>query len=173
MTTLKNTKNKSHQKFIPAFLGAFLGTTLFTSYAAENNISELFPAETKKTIQFTFSNIKKPGELYYSIYCDKDTYSDAGNEGVVGIVEGSFTVVVTNEIVKPIEISTGQPYCSLLFYIDENGNGVLDRSRFFGLPKEGVGFSRVKSKPLSKPSWEDTRFEMSSTHSMTAQVFYY
>jgi len=40
---------------------------------------------------------------------------------------------------------------------DENGNGEIDRG-LFGIPKEGVGFSRNAPIRLSPPKWRDAVF---------------
>jgi uncharacterized protein (DUF2141 family) len=42
-------------------------------------------------------------------------------------------------------------------FLDENGNGEVDRG-LFGIPKEGVGFSRDARIRLSPPKWRDAVF---------------
>ena len=42
-------------------------------------------------------------------------------------------------------------------YYDENGNHRIDRA-LFGIPREGVGFSRDARIRFSPPSWEDAVF---------------
>jgi len=42
-------------------------------------------------------------------------------------------------------------------YQDENGNHDVDRG-LFGLPKEGIGFSRDARVRLGPPKWADARF---------------
>ena len=189
---METSKRLNTQNFSIAFLGAFLGVWLGMSQPTfaqtETQSQTETGTETKteietqtgtekkltsKKIQFTFSGIKKAGDIYYSIYCDPTTYGKAGTPNIIGTVEGSFPVTANADVEQSIEISTTETHCALLFYVDENGNGVLDRSRFLGLPLEGVGFSRVTSKPYSKPSWDNTRFELASTDTMTAQAFYY
>ena len=43
-------------------------------------------------------------------------------------------------------------------YYDENGNGKVDRA-LFGIPKEGVGFSRDAPIRLAPPKWADAGFD--------------
>ena len=43
---------------------------------------------------------------------------------------------------------------------DENNNGKLD-SNFFGIPKEGVGFSNDASATFGPPSWGKAKFKLS------------
>jgi len=47
-------------------------------------------------------------------------------------------------------------YAAQVFH-DENRSGEVDRG-MFGIPKEGVGFSRNARIRLSPPKWEDARF---------------
>lgn len=152
-------------------LGGFLWVIPSALALSDEVNVEAFTAT--KTIHFKFTHIQRSGVVHYSVYCDQKHYDMAGEVGSVSTTEGLFPVLANHDVIRSIEISTQNPYCALLFYVDENGNNKLDRSRFLGLPKEGVGFSQLTSKPLSKPTWEATRFEMSSTLTMSAQVFYY
>lgn len=61
------------------------------------------------------------------------------------------TTVVTLTGVKP-----GR-YAAQVFY-DQNGNGRVDRA-LFGIPKEGVGFSRDAKIRFAPPSWEEAVFD--------------
>ncbi len=42
-------------------------------------------------------------------------------------------------------------------YLDENGDGVLNRGKVLGLPKEPVAFSNGVIPKLRKPSFEETK----------------
>ena len=48
-------------------------------------------------------------------------------------------------------------YAAQVFY-DENGNHKVDRA-LFGIPKEGVGFSRDARIKLGPPKWADAVFD--------------
>lgn len=48
-------------------------------------------------------------------------------------------------------------YAAQVFY-DENGNRKVDRA-LFGIPKEGVGFSRDAKIRLGPPKWEEAMFD--------------
>lgn len=61
---------------------------------------------------------------------------------------GTVTVVVAN-------VPAGQ-YAAQAFH-DENRNGDIDRG-LFGIPKEGVGFSRDARILFSPPKWGDAVF---------------
>lgn len=56
---------------------------------------------------------------------------------------------------------TGIPagrYAAQLFH-DENRNAKVDRA-LFGIPKEGIGFSRDAPIRMAPPRWEDARFDV-------------
>ena len=55
---------------------------------------------------------------------------------------------------------------------DENGNGKVDRA-IFGIPKEGVGFSRDAPIRLSPPKWQDAMFSLSGDTSITLRLRYF
>jgi len=46
---------------------------------------------------------------------------------------------------------------ALLAFHDENGDGEVDRA-LFGVPREGVGFSRDVRIRFSPPRWRDAAF---------------
>ena len=50
---------------------------------------------------------------------------------------------------------------------DENGNGKVDRA-LFGIPREGVGFSRDAPIRLSPPKWQDAVIEVGAQGGRTA-----
>ncbi len=61
---------------------------------------------------------------------------------------GTTTVTVPN-------VPAGQ--YAVQAFLDENGNGDVDRG-MFGIPKEGVGFSRNARIGLGPPKWRDAFF---------------
>lgn len=63
---------------------------------------------------------------------------------------GGMTVVVVSGV------PAGR-YAAQVFH-DENRNGKVDRA-LFGIPKEGVGFSRDAPIRMSPPKWDDARFD--------------
>jgi uncharacterized protein (DUF2141 family) len=54
---------------------------------------------------------------------------------------------------------------SAVAYHDQNGNGKLDR-HFFGMPKEPYGFSNNARNKLGIPTFEDSRFEITSSQTI-------
>lgn len=63
---------------------------------------------------------------------------------------GTTTVLIAN-------VPAGR-YAAQAFH-DENGNGRVDRA-LFGIPKEGVGFSRDAPIRMAPPKWDDARFDL-------------
>ena len=62
---------------------------------------------------------------------------------------GATTVIVRN-------LPTGR--YAVQAFDDENANGKVDRA-LFGIPKEGVGFSRDAHIGLGPPKWNDAFFD--------------
>jgi len=54
---------------------------------------------------------------------------------------------------------------SAVIYHDQNGNGKLDRY-FFGKPKEPYGFSNNARNPIGIPDFDDSKFKVSTRHSV-------
>ena len=52
----------------------------------------------------------------------------------------------------------GGTYAAQVFH-DENRNGKVDRA-LFGIPKEGIGFSRDAPIRMAPPKWADARFDV-------------
>lgn len=55
---------------------------------------------------------------------------------------------------------------------DENDNGKLD-SNFFGIPKEGVGFSNNASATFGPPSWEKAKFKLEDSKPRAIALKYF
>ena len=54
---------------------------------------------------------------------------------------------------------------SAVAYHDQNGNGELDR-HFFGMPKEAYGFSNNARNKFGIPTFEESRFEITSSRTV-------
>jgi uncharacterized protein (DUF2141 family) len=90
--------------------------------------------------------------------CPQDRFLGDGCawHGEVQAVAGTTTITVPN-------VPAGQ-YAVQAFH-DENANGDVDRG-MFGIPKEGVGFSRNARIGLGPPKWRDAYF----VHQARAEV---
>lgn len=82
---------------------------------------------------------------------------------VIGKVSSSDTLVLELD-----NIPYGT-YAALLHH-DVNGNGKMD-TNFFGIPKEGVGFSGNKMGKLGPPKYADAAFEVEGDTALDLTVF--
>lgn len=82
--------------------------------------------------------------------CPQDRFLGDGciHHGEAVARVGTTTVTVPN-------VPAGQ--YAVQAFLDENGNGDVDRA-MFGIPKEGVGFSRNARIGLGPPKWRDAFF---------------
>ena len=51
---------------------------------------------------------------------------------------------------------------SIAAYLDENGDGKLNRGKFLGFPKEPVAFSNGVIPKLGKPSFDETKVSVAA-----------
>jgi uncharacterized protein (DUF2141 family) len=82
--------------------------------------------------------------------CPQDRFLEDGcvHHGEAPARAGSTSVTIAN-------VPAGS-WAAQAFH-DENANGEIDRA-MFGIPKEGVGFSRNARIRLSPPKWSDAVF---------------
>ena len=95
----------------------------------------------------TITNVRTDHGHVLVAVCDRTTFLQpkCAYHGSAPAKAGSVTV--------PIEGVPGGVY-ALQAYQDENDNGTLDRS-FFGMPKEGMGFSRDAPMRFGPPDFND------------------
>ncbi|WMJ74192.1 DUF2141 domain-containing protein [Cytophagaceae bacterium ABcell3] len=92
------------------------------------------------------------GSVLVSIFKNKDYLEEKGVVSyVVGKVKDKQCVLTSEEL----------PYgdYAIVLIHDENDNGEMDYN-FMKIPKEGVGFSNNPKLGLSKPSYEETKFNL-------------
>jgi uncharacterized protein (DUF2141 family) len=58
---------------------------------------------------------------------------------------------------------------AISLYHDANGNDEFDQA-VFGIPEESYGFSRIDHGVMSKPAFEDARFEVEDDTDLTIQL---
>ena len=111
----------------------------------------LFGTAPTGTLTIDVGNIRNTRGRVHVDICPKDRFLEDGCpfSGEAPAAEGVTTVVVRN-------LPPGR-YAAQAFH-DENGNGKVDRA-LFGIPKEGVGFSRDARIALSAPKWRDAEFD--------------
>ena len=113
-------------------------------------LSALVLAEAVGSITVEVGNIRNNrGKVVVDI-CPQKKFLDDGcpYHAEAPAKAGITTVTVPN-------VPAGE-FAAQAFH-DENGNGEIDRG-LFGIPKEGVGFSRNAPIRLSPPKWRDAVF---------------
>ena len=108
-------------------------------------------AGTTGSISVEIGNVRSSRGIVMVDICPQDRFLDdvCPYHGEARARAGTTTVVVEN-------VPPGQ-YAAQAFH-DENDNGEVDRA-LFGIPKEGVGFSRDARIRLSPPKWKDAVFD--------------
>jgi uncharacterized protein (DUF2141 family) len=76
--------------------------------------------------------------------------------------------VVNGKAQLTFEGLSGGSYAISLYH-DANGNDEFDQA-VFGIPEESYGFSRIDHGVMSKPAFEDARFEVEDDTDLTIQL---
>lgn len=107
-------------------------------------------AEAAGSVTMTVGNVRNARGKVVVELCTQATFLDdsCALRAEVPARAGTTTVTIAN-------VPAGQ-YAVQAFH-DENGNGDVDRA-MFGIPREGVGFSRNARIALSPPKWADAVF---------------
>lgn len=107
-------------------------------------------AEATGSITMTISNVRNNRGKVVVEVCPQSTFLEEACvlRGEAPARSGVTTVTVA-------DVPAGQ-YAVQAFH-DENGNGDIDRG-MFGIPREGVGFSRDARIGLGPPKWRDAVF---------------
>ncbi len=113
-------------------------------------VAMLMLANAAGSISIEVDNVRNASGMVHVDICPKDRFLEENcpYSGEAPAHAGTVTVVVAN-------VPAGQ-YGAQAFH-DENHNGDIDQL-LFGIPKEGVGFSRNARIRLSPPKWSDAVF---------------
>lgn len=107
-------------------------------------------ADGDGTLRVTIDNVRgAKGHVHVDLCTEDQFLKDCPVAADAPARPGQSVVTLTG--VKP-----GR-YAAQVFY-DENGNHKVDRA-LFGVPKEGVGFSRDARIGLGPPKWADAVFD--------------
>jgi uncharacterized protein (DUF2141 family) len=107
-------------------------------------------AEAAGSVTMTVGNVRNARGKIVVELCTQATFL---GEGCTLRAEAPARAGVTTVTIQ--NVPAGQ-YAAQAFH-DENGNGDIDRA-MFGIPREGVGFSRDARIALSPPKWRDAVF---------------
>lgn len=93
----------------------------------------------------------EPGQaVRVTIYDSEEAFLDTPFAKREGTINERGLAIVPLDDLKP-------GVYALAAYLDENGDGKLNRGKILGLPKEPVAFSNGVVPKLSRPSFDDTK----------------
>lgn len=143
----------------PVFLGAL--TAVYRVFSPEE-IPEI-------PIQLEITNIQSDkGSILIAVFKDEESFKDENPFRTIVVTKDSMT---ENKLSTEVSLKPGVYGISVLD--DENDNGQMDFN-FVGVPKEGFGFADYYHSGLSRPKFEDFKFELKAGDnlSMTAKFRY-
>ena len=127
---------------------AIAGTAMADS-AEPANLYSLKAGGPVAAVQTTFK--AEPGQaVRVTIYDSADRFLEAPYAKREGRIDERGLAVVPLNDIEPGEYS-------LAAYLDENGDGKLNRGKILGFPKEPVAFSNGVKPKLGKPSFDETK----------------
>jgi uncharacterized protein (DUF2141 family) len=126
-------------------------------------IGSLFVDETPNNVLLNDNNVKvviegvrsAKGKLVLAVFKDQEGFK---TRNPVKRIELNKDELERNEIMLSLDMGI----YGISVLDDENNNNKMDYS-FFGIPKEGFGFSNYYHKGLSKPHFDKFKFEIKNT----------
>ncbi|MBK8491744.1 MAG: DUF2141 domain-containing protein [Saprospirales bacterium] len=124
------------------------------------------PVDRTTDISVTIPNIKEvKGEIVIAIYDQTEKFPKVGETyRTVRFKVRSATETYTIKNVK-------QGECALAIYHDENSDGICN-SNFFGIPKEGYGFSNNIKPVFRAPPYEACMIRIPENSSISVKLIY-
>ena len=93
----------------------------------------------------------EPGKaVRLTIYDSKETFLETASAKIEATVNEDGIAVASLDSLAPGEYA-------IAAYLDENGDGKLNRGKLLGIPKEPLAFSNGVKIKLSKPRYEDAK----------------
>jgi uncharacterized protein (DUF2141 family) len=137
-------------------------TILALIFVSWISLSGLFAQN--KTLIVQISNIKDDvGQIAVALYNSEKEFMKTRYQGkVTKAIKGEVEVIFEN-------LPAGSYGLSVMH--DSNENGKLD-SNFFGVPKEGFGFSNNAMGSLGPPGFEKARVDFSSSKTISIALKY-
>lgn len=112
-------------------------------------------SDNSQNVELTITGIRSSeGKIRIGLFEDDQTFQ---KETAAQNFEFEKTGLKNGEMTVQLKLESGIIGLSLLD--DENGNSEMDYN-FFGLPKEGFGFSNYYHSGFTKPVFEDFDFEL-------------
>ncbi|WP_234733544.1 DUF2141 domain-containing protein [Tellurirhabdus bombi] len=116
-----------------------------------------------QVVNLTISNIKSAeGQILVGVFKDQQSFKDEKPA-----FRHRFPKTSLSNGVLKVHLDLPPGSYGFALVDDENKNGKLDKN-MIGIPKEGIGFSNFYLSGMSKPSFNDFKFEVKSP-SVTVQ----
>lgn len=127
---------------------------VFTGYRATLPVVK---AGAMVTVTLHFMDIKSAsGCLQYGIYTNEEEFR---NEKPIKLHKVAKTALKDGKLIAALQLPAGIYGISILD--DENFNGLMDYN-FVGMPREGFAFSNYYHSGLSRPKFQQFKFEVRS-----------
>src|SRR5215203_3280642 len=111
-----------------------------------------------QNVTLIVSGIKSnKGQIYVTAFKDQASFK---SEKPLTVVKFSKETLA-NGVLK-VNFTLEQGTYGVVLIDDENNNGKMDKN-FFGIPKEGFGFSNFYLSGFSRPTFNDFKFEVGKT----------
>lgn len=142
-----------------AFASSFLASPFFASpaFAGAERVAPAAPANLYSVkadgpvaaVQTAFA--ATPGQaVRVTIYDSAETFLEAPFAKRYAHIDERGLAIVPLHNIAPGEYS-------IAAYLDENGDGKLNRGKILGIPKEPIAFSNGVIPKLSRPSFDETK----------------
>jgi uncharacterized protein (DUF2141 family) len=105
------------------------------------------------------------GILYCQLYTQRGNFPDRG-EAEPALARRIPVTAATTSCTFP-NLPPGTYAAAVLH--DENANGKMDKN-VFGMPVEGYGISNNHTHALSRPTWEESKFEVPDGSTVTSRI---
>jgi uncharacterized protein (DUF2141 family) len=116
-----------------------------------------FLAQAQQT-QIKVTNIKSSkGKIIINIFNNENSYEKQETYKKFAFEKKN---VIKGTLILTCDLQPG--IYGITLVDDENENGTLDKS-FFGMPKEGFGFSNFYMEKLKKPSFDDFKVNLNQS----------
>ncbi len=142
-----------YRLLLTGLLVAFAGSALAGSErAAPSGPANLYSLKTDGPVAAVQANFAAtPGQaVRVTIYNSAESFLEAPFAKRYALINDHGLAIVPLHGIAPGEYS-------LAAYLDENGDGKLNRGKILGIPKEPVAFSNGVKPKLSKPSFDETK----------------
>jgi len=125
-----------------------------------------FSSMVANVVSIEVTNIKdKNGTVFIGLYDKEDVFKEVSK-----VYKGQVLEIGANVVRCRFEDIPNGTYSISVFH-DENGNSKLDKN-FFGVPKEGYGFSNNIRHLLRGANFEESSFEIASDKNISIKMGY-